>query len=79
MSITTAVAGSVETMSDIEGMAMLTGVFIFLIIMFLLLAWLAWAVMHQNRKQARHTRAVYRFYEGQFKGAGADVKKWWDR
>ena len=65
--------------SDAEGMAMLTGAFVFLIIMFLLLALVTWAVVRHNRQQARHNRAVYRFYSRQFTDFGDDVKRWWDR
>lgn len=65
--------------SDAEGMAMLTGAFVFLIVMALLLALVIWAIVRNNRKQARHNRAVYRFYGNQFRDFGGDVKRWWDR
>lgn len=65
--------------SDAEGMAMLTGAFVFLIVMALLLVLLTWGIIRNNRKQARHNRAIYRFYGNQFRGLGDDVKRWWDR
>ncbi|MDQ0869065.1 putative membrane protein [Arthrobacter sp. V1I9] len=80
MNISTAVALSLSGgLSDAEGMAMLTGVFVFLIVMFLLLFVLTWAIVSRNRKQAKLNRAVYDFYSRQFKGASNDVKAWWKR
>jgi len=64
-------------MTDAEGMAMLTGAFVFLIIMFLLIAWCFRVIKKANNPNLN--RALQRRVGGVYRSYGNDAKAWWDQ